>query len=110
LGMEAPNFDLTPTPAGKPWVFGDWTIIQSLGQGSSGRVYSATNSKSQLVAIKFIEGSRRTARVQVEVQTHRQLTELAKTGNNGGRLLQLLEVVYQNGTTDVALILQPVAL
>jgi len=109
LGIKAPNFDLTPTPAGKPWVFGDWTIIQSLGKGSFGRVYSATDFKSQLVAIKFIEGSQKTAKVQNEVQTHQQLTELAETRDDKGRLLRLLEVIYQNGTTDVALILQPVA-
>ncbi|KAK3080547.1 hypothetical protein LTS18_000368 [Coniosporium uncinatum] len=109
LGVQAENFDMTPTPAGKPWVFGDWTIIHQPGKGTFGRVYSATDSKSQLVAIKFIEGGQRAAKVQNELRTHQQLTDLAKASNDKGRLLRLLEDIYQNGTTDVALILHPVA-
>ncbi|MCJ1313872.1 hypothetical protein MMC25_007552 [Agyrium rufum] len=76
LGIVSPNFSLTPTPSGRPWIFGDWTIKKSLWR-----------SKTEENGTE-------------KIQTLRKLTELAKTEDDEDRLLHLQDVVYHSGTKD----------
>jgi len=114
LGLEV-NIDLAPTPIGKPWVFGSWTIDHSLGKGASGRVYRATDVKGQIAVLKFVERHlAKTGSIEKEIRTLQSLTRLAQKEDSEGRLLLLRDVIRHNGHVgakweDVALVLQPVA-
>jgi hypothetical protein len=110
LNTTAPVFDLLPTPKGQARTFGAWTICNSLGKGSFGKVHSATDYKGRIAAIKVVDRTKSHKEVRNEIQV---LQELARTQDDGGHLLRLIEVIYPNsyGTgapfEEVAIILQP---
>jgi hypothetical protein len=82
-----------------------------------GKVYSATNAKNELVAVKMVERGPKTAlKVNEEIHILQSLTQIPESKNNRC-LVRLREVIYQNGTDlydstcfdDVALVLEPLA-
>ena len=115
LSVIKSDFSLTPTPTGHVRTIGDWTLGKSLGRGSYGKVYAATNSKHHIVAIKLVDRKSKRDAVNMEIETLKALTKLAEDKDDGGRLLRLREVIYQNGTEeysstrfeDIMLVLQP---
>jgi hypothetical protein len=115
LGISESNFDLTPTPSGKPRTIGDWTFSNPLGAGSFGRVHSATDSKGRIAAIKTVERKSRNANhVKNEVRILKELTTLAESEGAQDQILRLIDVIYpktEEYTNDpfeeIALVLQP---
>jgi hypothetical protein len=90
-------YSLTPTPSAQTRTLGDWTLCSNLGFGTFGKVYSATNSKGRLVAIKIVDRTSRTAaEVDGETKVLKRLTDLVKaeTTDQGSCVLCLLEVIY----------------
>ncbi|KAI0193036.1 hypothetical protein EV127DRAFT_460451 [Xylaria flabelliformis] len=72
----SPTFNM-PTPHFNTRTIGRWTLNNPLGKGSAGRVFLASNSKNQLVAIKVMECTSKSARaVDIEIARCRQLTAL----------------------------------
>jgi serine/threonine protein kinase len=118
LNVPANNisFALTPTPNPKARTFGEWTLGISLGKGTFGKVFAATNAASEIVAVKIVERAKRSQEsVAEEIRVLKELKTLGETANDNGRLVKLKEVIYQNGEEeytskrfeDVALILTP---
>ncbi|KAM5429699.1 putative non-specific serine/threonine protein kinase [Microsporum canis] len=116
-----PNTGITPTPTSSKSLrcFGEWTISNNLGKGAYGKVSSATNYKGEVVAIKVMEYSKRTAyQVNYEIDVLTELHKLAevKEGDKE-RLIRLKDTLYQNrdavysptGFEEIALILEPAA-
>ncbi|KAI1977923.1 hypothetical protein LOZ53_003418 [Ophidiomyces ophidiicola] len=112
-----PNTTLTPTPSTSLQDFGHWTLMASLGSGTYGKVFSGTNSKGEIVAVKII--TRDTKNVQELSRGIKALREIQNlpeihAGDNS-RILHLREVIYQDGAEinipktfeQVALILEP---
>jgi protein kinase-like protein len=113
---ESIDLSLTPTPSRHSRKIGDWTQGISLGKGTFGKVFVGTNAKNETVAIKIVErGSRTQSSVAEEIRVLEELTKLAKSANDHGRLVRLREVIYQNGREeytsnrfeDVALVMEP---
>lgn len=100
LGVTESDFSLTPTPTGQVRTVGDWTLGKSLGRGSYGKVYAATNSKNHIVAIKLVDRKSKKDAVNKEIETLKALTDLAEDKDDEGRLLRLRDVIYQNGKED----------
>lgn len=118
LNGSVPNPSLTPTPAGQARTIGSWTFNASLGRGAFGKVFTATNSRNHVVAIKIVERNSKTANeVEHEIQVLQDLKRLAETENDEGRLVRLRETIYQDGKQeyksasfeDVALVFEPAA-
>ncbi|KAI9682560.1 MAG: hypothetical protein M1822_006858 [Bathelium mastoideum] len=109
------SFVLTPTPSGQARVIGQWTLGISLGKGSFGRVFAATNSKSELVAIKIIEWSKKRTQANDEIRVLEHLQNLSNYKDFEGRLVHLKDIIYQNGEgnyhstafQEIALVLEP---
>lgn len=98
LQISSRDFSLTPTPQSQSRTLGEWTICSSLGRGTFGKVYSATNAKGQLVAIKIVDRTSRTKReVEREIKVMGELTKLAKSQGQSDSILCLLDVIYTNG-------------
>ncbi|KAI0543636.1 kinase-like domain-containing protein [Xylaria curta] len=97
-------FDM-PTPYRVKRTIGQWTLNAPLGKGSFGRVYLASNSKNEVVAVKFMQrnsnpGSARA--IENEISTCQRLTAaLAQELGNSGRVVQLKEMF------DLGLVLEP---
>lgn len=112
-----PNPSLTPTPSTTFRTFGNWTISNSLGKGTYGKVFSATNSKGEVVAIKVVDRSQRTIQqVNSEIQVLKELQGLSEANEGDrNRVVRLNETIYQHGTEtytsagfeEVALVLEP---
>lgn len=109
------TFDM-PTPHFNTKTIGQWTLNNPLGKGSAGRVFLASNSKNQVVAIKVMECTSRSARaVDNEVGRCRDLTALAQKLDDGGRLVRLKETFDPREEAspssaafhEVALVLEP---
>jgi hypothetical protein len=115
--QSLPYQTLTPTPAGTFRTFGSWTVGPSLGKGTYGRVFSATNSKGEIVAIKVVERGQRTVRqVNREIHVLQELQKLSEVNKGDrNRVVRLKESIFQNGTQkftsavfdEVALVLEP---
>ena len=112
--LKAPTTFLMPTPQQNTRTIGQWTLSDPLGKGTSGRVFLASNSKNETVAIKMIEYTSRTAEtVNREIAQCEKLTALARTQNAGERLVHLTEVIREQRSSsgaafeDVALVLEP---
>ncbi|EQL33202.1 hypothetical protein, variant [Blastomyces dermatitidis ATCC 26199] len=60
--LEAPSaiFDM-PTPHRNTRTIGQWTLNDPLGKGSAGRVFLASDSKNQVVAIKIMQCTSKSA-------------------------------------------------
>jgi serine/threonine protein kinase len=120
ITLNAPTsviFDM-PTPRHDTRTIGQWTLNDPLGKGSVGRVFLASNSKNQVVAVKIMECTSRSGRaVDEEIARWRDLTALAKNRDDGGRIVWLKETIdpreemFSSSTTfeDVALVLEPMA-
>ncbi|KAI1133652.1 kinase-like domain-containing protein [Nemania abortiva] len=109
------TFDM-PTPHKDTRTFGQWTLNNPLGKGSAGRVFLASNSKNQVVAIKVMECTSNSAgAVDKEVARCRDLTALAQKLDDGGRLVRLKEILDPREEAssssaafhEVALVLEP---
>jgi hypothetical protein len=68
----ADTLHITPTPVSGHTVIGQWTISTVLGKGTYGKVYSATNQLSEVVAVKVVERTPKTAR---QIQQMRAVLE-----------------------------------
>jgi serine/threonine protein kinase len=107
-----------PTPSEATRTFGQWTISQPLGRGTSGHVYRASNSALRLVAMKVLIKHRRTAQsVDREIHVLRALTSAAEEVKDVEvpRVVRLKEVLCQRqggghgieAFEEVALVLEP---
>lgn len=107
-------FDM-PTPRRTTATIGRWTLSDPLGSGGAGRVFLGSNSKNEVVAIKIMECTPGAAScVDTEIARCRDLTLLARSRNDGGRIVRLKEIIDpRNASTtkcafeDVALVLEP---
>ena len=96
---------------------GPWTLHKSLGKGVSGRVFLASNSRNEVVALKTIERNSRTApSVDIEISILRELTKLARERDEEMRIVRPREVLYSKdaaqdstagGFEVVGLVLEP---
>jgi serine/threonine protein kinase len=103
LQISGREFTLTPTPKMQSRTLGEWTIGSSLGRGTFGKVYSATNSKGGLVAIKIVDRNSRTeGEVEREIKVMDELTKLVKSQGikESSPILCLQEVIYTGGHED----------
>jgi hypothetical protein len=97
--QQAHNLDdvlsltITPAPPLLPRIIGEWTLNMNLGRGATGKVYSAANDLGDVVAIKHVDNTKRTAKsVSEEVKTLRTLTEEARQANHK-HIIQLKELL-----------------
>jgi serine/threonine protein kinase len=104
------------TPRRSTRTIGQWTLNDPLGKGSAGRVFLASNSKNQVVAVKIMECTSKSAGVvDKEIGRYRDLTALAQKRDDEGRLVRLKKTIdprdeeFTSGTAfeDVALVLEP---
>lgn len=100
---------MTPTPSGQPRTIGGWTLGISLGRGTSGKVYAATDSQNTLVAIKIVE---RGSNSEEQIRVLKKLGALAKFENGHRRILRLEEILYpsrgeENAFEDIAFVMEP---
>lgn len=117
-GPATTCFDM-PTPRREVRTTGRWTLAHPLGKGIEGRVFLASSSKNEVVAIKMIERKARTAdRVNAEIARYRDVTALAEGNEDGQRIVRLKETIYPGGAEtytpgsvfdEVALVLEPMA-
>lgn len=86
-------FDM-PTPRRNTRTIGQWTLGDPLGKGNTGRVFLATNTKNETVAVKIMELNSTSKRsVDNEIAICRALTALAKNHDNGERIVRLKETI-----------------
>lgn len=111
-----PDINLTPTPAETSRTLGAWSILKPLGRGAQGRVFSASNTKGEIVAIKIVERSRKTiSQVNSEIQVLEELQKLSEIHEGDRkRVLRLREAIFQGAENhistsfdEVALVLEP---
>lgn len=107
---------VTPTPAPHSIAVGEWTLAASAGKGGFGKVSVATNTSNEVVAIKMMERSARTAsHIAQEIATLQKITDLVNRERED-RIVRLREVIYQHGKEqyspprleEVSLVLEPV--
>ena len=92
LGWKNKNFSRTPTPAVKKRKIKEWVLSDFLGKGASGRVWSATNANSKVVAIKIVVVKKgHQAAVNDEIANWRTLTRLARHKKVEDRLVHLVD-------------------
>lgn len=116
--LKAPlttSFDM-PTPQRSTRTFGQWTLSDPLGKGNVGRVFLASNSKNEVVAVKIMEcNSKSTKSIAKEITRYQELTDLAEREDDGGRLVRLKQTIDPReeasssgrGFEEVALVLEP---
>lgn len=95
--------NVTPTPLKSSVVIDSWTQSTSVGYGTFGTVYRATNSSQEVVAIKqqIRKNKFTAAQIEREIQTHRSLNQLTENETNKSRrLLFLRHVVYASGEAE----------
>ncbi|KAH8696776.1 kinase-like domain-containing protein [Phaeosphaeriaceae sp. PMI808] len=102
---------LTPTPSGASTVYGQWTVHVAIAQGTCGKVFSATNSRGKLVAVKRLSAKVSTARtIERERRSLERLTALSNE-QNFSRIVKLIEVIDVGGATspdkDYVFVLSP---
>ena len=115
FGTQSPILFDMPTPHKVTRTIGQWTLSDPLSKGSSGRVFLGSNSKNEMVAIKIMMHTSRTAgAIDGEIAQCRELTALAQKWDDGGRLVRLKEVIDPRKASpsssifeDVALVLEP---
>lgn len=114
-GPSSVDFDM-PTPQRETRTIGQWTIGKSLGKGAIGRVYLASNTRNEMVAVKIMEITRKTKwAVDQEIKAFRQLTELLGDSYFDDnyrkdcivRLRETTEKFCGNGFDEIGLILEP---
>ena len=114
---ELSTFEM-PTPLSQTRTIGPWTLGEALGKGAVGRVYFASNTQNEIVAIKVVERNKKTVRsVDREIDVLRRLTSLAQEHGEEGRIVRLKETLYPKGVAEfdsgstifeeVALVLEP---
>ena len=105
-----------PTPQLNTKTIGQWTLNKPLGKGSAGKVFLASNSKNDVVAVKVIEHTFRSAKmVDTEIAQYQALTTLAQKRDDNGRLIHVREIIdpreelssLGSSFNDIALILEP---
>ena len=103
---ESIHLSYTPTPNPRARTVGEWTLGPSLGKGTFGRVFVGTNARNEIVAIKVIEraqGGRSSTHPEVvaeQISVLRKLKDLCDIQNDEGRLVQLKDIIYQNGEEE----------
>ncbi|KAI1922904.1 hypothetical protein LOZ66_003033 [Ophidiomyces ophidiicola] len=112
-----PITTITPTPSTSLQNFGHWTLMTPLGSGTYGKVFSGTNSKSEIVAAKIITRNTKNAVEVIRgIKTLREIQNLPEIhAGDKDRILRLREAIYQDGAEintpkvfeEVALILEP---
>ena len=105
-----------PTPRRDTRAIGQWTLGGPLGKGSAGKVFLASNSKNQVVAVKIMERNSKSAgAVDTEIARCRDLTALAHERDDNGGIVRLKETIdpgeetssFSTAFDDVALVLEP---
>ncbi|KFY92196.1 hypothetical protein V500_04257 [Pseudogymnoascus sp. VKM F-4518 (FW-2643)] len=113
--LKAPqlvDFEM-PTPLLSIRTIGQWTLAKPLGRGGMGRVFLASNSKNDIVAVKTVERNPSTERsVDHEIQTYRDLTALAEKWDEGQRIVRVREVIHNRLSSkapfeEVAIVMEP---
>lgn len=91
---------LTPTPSGVTTVYGQWVVHTAIAQGAGGKVFSATNSRGKLVAVKRLSVKVSTKRtIEREIASLEQLTALSNEHSFSG-IIRLIEVIDVGGATS----------
>ena len=105
-----------PTPLPNRRTIGRWTLGDALGAGGHGRVFLGTNPLGEVAAVKMMERtSKNYGIVDAEIQICKEVTAFAKTSDEGGRILRVVEVLYSKDEKfsstvafdNVAVVLQP---
>jgi hypothetical protein len=105
-----------PTPLPNKRTIGRWTLGDALGAGGLGRVFFASDKSGNVAAIKVVERtSENYQSVDKEIETLREVTNLAQESDDGERILCMVEVIYSNGKEfssktvfdNVAIVLKP---
>ncbi|PVI01095.1 kinase-like protein, partial [Periconia macrospinosa] len=111
LPKPSPTVFEMPTPQRNTRTIGQWSMGKPLGKGAMGRVYLASNTKNEVVAVKMIEITAATAPfVEAEVANFQHLTELGKKYFDGGRIVRLKEktnVFRGQSFNEIGLIMEP---
>jgi serine/threonine protein kinase len=88
---------LTPTPSGVSTIYGQWAVHITIAQGAGGKVFSATNSRGELVAVKRLSAKVSTTRtIKRERRSLERLTALSKEHSFSG-IIRLIEVIDVGG-------------
>lgn len=89
-----------PTLLSQTRTIGPWTLHDPLGKGAVGKVFLASNSRNEVVAVKVMERNSKTAgSVDKEISVLRMLTKLAEDQDDEERLVRLKDTLY---TKDAA--------
>ena len=102
-----------PTPVLNTRTIGQWTLNEPLGRGGMGRVFLASNSKNEIVAVKTVERNPVTkSSVDLEIQTYQDVTALAKKWDEGHRIVRVREVISNRLSSkapfeEVAIVMEP---
>ncbi|KAI0185407.1 kinase-like domain-containing protein [Xylaria flabelliformis] len=97
LGQAEADFEM-PTPSLKAITIDGWTLGGPLGAGARGRVFLATNTLSDVAAIKMMERNEKSyLSVDREIDTVRRVTDLARRFDEGERLMRMVDVICPNG-------------
>lgn len=117
MNVSESSFSLTPTPTPRARTYGEYTFVRLIGRGASGRVWSATDPKSRVVAIKVVTRNSKWTAAELEesITVLKDFTTLKEKENEKGRVLGLVDVFYTSGNKtydhslpeEVYLVLQP---
>ncbi|MCJ1250605.1 hypothetical protein MMC30_007833 [Trapelia coarctata] len=90
---------VSATPTGNELSFGDWTIKGVVGHGAFGAVEAAVSKKGEILAMKSMKRQdKSTSRsISSEVDNATLLKPLLETHDLKGRILRLIEVIYERG-------------
>lgn len=109
---------IPPTPHPSSQTFASFTLMEPLGRGAFGKVFSACDTKGRVVAIKILECNKRnSAHISKEVGILRELAQLAETQGGLNYVVQLVEVLRASGDPveplatpfeDIGLVMEPV--
>ena len=95
-----------PAPMPQTRTIGPWTLNRPMGCGVFGRVYLASNSDSEVVAIKIVlrrnePNSELESELRSELGNLRKLTQLVKDNGEEGRIVRLREMLRSTGINDI---------
>lgn len=86
-----------PTPLPTKRVMGKWTLGRALGAGAHGRVFFASDSSGNVVALKVLERtSRNYHSVDEEIEILQKVTDVADKSANGEQILRMTDIVYSD--------------
>ena len=103
---------LMPAPMPQTRTMGPWTFNRPMGRGVFGKVYLASNSDSETVAVKMVlRKNRPESELELELRTEisnlKKLTQLAMDSNENGRIVRLKQILRLTDETDTDVMFGP---